>query len=194
MSAFNILIKKYPHTRKDANINNHPSNINDGIYLFFHPVHLLKNKRNNLFNSRRFTFPQFNFDEFNDSINLDVGKITWKLLHGVYAKYEKLPGNLKKTCKLTYKSLHPGDNKQDVSLALSIFDATTSAAIESYYLDRYDVSGFLKAMNLWWIISNSKQRCNTNFQIGDSAVEGENKPLFLQISGLVGRMASFKRL
>ena len=103
MSAFNILIKKYPHTRKDANIINHPSNINDGIYLFFHPVHLLKNKRNNLFSSRRFTFPQFNFDEFYDSINLDVDEITWKLLHDVYAKYEKLPGNLKKTYKLTYK-------------------------------------------------------------------------------------------
>ena len=67
-----------------------------------------------------------------------------------------------------------------MSLALSIFDATTSAAIESYYLDRYDVSGFLKLINLWWKISNSKQRYNTSFRIDDAAVEGDNKPLFLQ--------------
>ena len=47
VSAFNILIKKYPHTRKDISIINHPSNINNGIYLFFDSVHLLKNIRNN---------------------------------------------------------------------------------------------------------------------------------------------------
>ena len=31
--------------------------------------------------------------------------------HDVYDKDENLPGNLKKAYKLTYKSLHPGDNK-----------------------------------------------------------------------------------
>ena len=35
VSALNILIKKYPHTRKDIIIINYPSNINNGIYLFF---------------------------------------------------------------------------------------------------------------------------------------------------------------
>ena len=95
-------------------------------------------------------------------------------------KDENLPRNLRKAYKLTYKSLHPGDNKQSVSLALSIFDATTSAAIESYYPHRYDAPGFLKLINLWWIRSNSKQRYNTNFRIGDAAVEGNNKLLFLR--------------
>ena len=51
---------------------------------------------------RRIIFPQFNFDEFYDSINLDAGEITWKLLHDVYDKDENLPGTLKKTYKLTY--------------------------------------------------------------------------------------------
>ena len=64
VSAFNILIKKYPHTRKDINIIDHPSNINNGIYLFFDLVHLLKNIRNNVLSSKIFSFPQFNFDEF----------------------------------------------------------------------------------------------------------------------------------
>ena len=67
-----------------------------------------------------------------------------------------------------------------MSLVLSIFDATTSLAIKIYYLDCYDASGLLKHINLWWTISNSKQRYNTNFRIGDAAVEGDNKPLFFQ--------------
>ena len=90
-----------------------------------------------------------NFDEFFDSMNLDAGEITWELLHDVYDNDENLPGNLKKAFKLTYKSFHPGDNKQSVSLALSIFDATTSAAIESDYPDGHDASGFLKLINFW---------------------------------------------
>ena len=56
-SAFNILVKKYAHTRKDISIINHPSNINNRIYLFFNSVHLLKNIRNKK-NLRRFIFPQ----------------------------------------------------------------------------------------------------------------------------------------
>ena len=81
-----------------------------------------------------------------------------------------------KAYKLKYKPLHAGDNKQSVSLALSIFNATTSAAIESYYPDRYNESGFLKLINLWWTISSSKQRYNTNFRIGDAAFQDDNKP------------------
>ena len=34
-----------------------------------------------------------------------------------------------------------------------MFDATTLAAIESYYPDHYDVSGFLKLINLGWKLS-----------------------------------------
>ena len=58
VSAFNILIKKCPHTRKYMSNINHPSNKNNGIYLFFDSIHLLKNMRNSLFNSRKFIFPQ----------------------------------------------------------------------------------------------------------------------------------------
>ena len=101
-----------------------------------------------------------------------------KLLQDIYDKDGNLPGNLKKAGQLTYKSLHPGDNK--VSLALSIFDATTSAALESYCPNCYDASGFLKVINLWWTISNNRQPYNTNFRIGDAAVEGDNKHFFLR--------------
>lgn len=89
VSAFDIFIKRYP--RKDARIINYVPNINSAIYLFFERAHLLKNVGNNLFSSRRFIFPQFNFDEFYDNINLDAGELTWKLLHDVHDKEDENP-------------------------------------------------------------------------------------------------------
>ena len=63
--------------------------------------------------------------------------MSWKLLHPVFDENEKLheilKANLRKANKLTYKVLHPGDNKQSVLLALAIFDPTTFPAIESYF-------------------------------------------------------------
>ena len=95
VSAFNILIDisisnrisilTSIHMQEKIKFN-HPANIN-GIYLF-DQVHLLKSIGNSILISKRFTFPQFKFDEFYDSINLDSGEITWKLLHNVYDKDE----------------------------------------------------------------------------------------------------------
>ena len=96
MSAFDILIKKYPHTREDVNTINHSS----GIYLFFNLLHLPENIENNLISSRRFVFPHDEVekeDEFYDGISLDAVEITWKLLRDVYDKDENLPSNLKLT-------------------------------------------------------------------------------------------------
>ena len=102
----------YGNEQKGENIN-HPSNTANHICLFFDPVHSLKNIRNNLFNSQRFIIPSFKFDQFFDPIDVPGGK----LLHEVY-KDEKLPANMKKESKLTYKAMHPGDNKQSVPLAI----------------------------------------------------------------------------
>ena len=62
LSAFNILIEKYPFTTKGGNIINHPSTINNGIYTFFNPVTLLKNIRTNLFNFKKVCFSPFKFE------------------------------------------------------------------------------------------------------------------------------------
>ena len=125
-------------------------------------------------------FPAFYFDQFHDVIDVHAGEISWKLLHDVYDKDQLLQSNLKKGFKLSYKSLHPGENKQSVPLALAIFDPATSAAIESYFPDRTDASSFLKLINIWWTISNSKQKYNNNYYIGNAAVLGDMKPLFLR--------------
>ena len=76
--------------------------------------------------------------------------------------------------------MHPGDNKQSVPLALAIFDRSRSAAIESYYPNRLDISSVLKLVNIWWTINNSKQEFNTNFQIGKAADKGDKKLCFYE--------------
>ena len=39
-------------------------------------VHLIKSVRNNLLNSKRFVFPPFDFEEFEDNIHVAGGKIS----------------------------------------------------------------------------------------------------------------------
>ena len=41
----------------------------------------------------------------------------------------KLQANLNKAHKVTYRVVHPGNNKQNASLALALFQKTTYAAI-----------------------------------------------------------------
>ena len=162
--AFKSLFNMCGNEEKDENIINHPSNTANHIYLvFFDPVHLLKNIRNNLFNSQRFIFPSFKFDQFFAPIDVSGGEGSWKLLHEVYDKDEKLPANMKKASKLSYKAMHPGDNKQSVPLALAIFDQGISATIESYYPNRLGACSFLKLVNIWWKINKSKQEFSTKF-------------------------------
>ena len=61
-------------------------------------------------------------------------------------KDQALQRNVRKAPKLTYKSLHPGNNKQNVNLALSIFDESTIAAFRSYFSERSGCSGFLSVV------------------------------------------------
>ena len=162
------------------NIIIHPSLKTAIIYLFYDAVHLVKNIRNNLLNARRFIFPPFKFDQFNDDINVPGGEIRWKLLHDVYDCDQKLPANLRKAPKLTYKTLHPGNNKQSVPLALNIFHRSTSVAITEYFPDCNDASSFLNLIDTWFLISNSKQEKNSSNRLGNAAVAGDMKPQFLR--------------
>ena len=101
-------------------------------------------------------------------------------MHDIYDQDQTLQGNLRKANKINYKALHPGDNKQSVPLSLVVFDATTSAAINSYYPERKDAAGFLKLVNIWWTISNSKQQFNSNNSIGNAACPNDKKTRFLR--------------
>ena len=122
----------------------------------------------------------FSFHDFYDDIDVPEGKITWKQLHDVYDRDQLLDAYLRKAPKLSYKSLHPGDNKQSVPLALNIFDRTTAIGITEYFPEAKDASEFIKLINIWWTISNSKQEFNTNYRLGNAAVLGDHKPEFLR--------------
>ena len=101
------------------------------------------------------------------------------MLHDVHEKDQKLVANLRKALKLTNKVLHPGKCKQNVQLALDIFDETTVAAISSNFPNCNDAAGFLKFLNTWWTISNSQdQHCFGNY-IGWAAVQNDNKLEFM---------------
>ena len=55
---------------------------------------------------------------------------------------------MRKAPKLSYQALHPGNNKQNVPLALALFHDTTRAAVKSYYPNREVVSGFLNVIHI----------------------------------------------
>ena len=150
------------------------------IYLFFDTVHLIKNVRNNLLSKKRFLFPDFEYDGFYDPVRVKGGEISWGLLHRVHEKDAELAAHLKAAPKITSKVLHPGNCKQSVPVALAIFEESTSAAIQYHFPEKDDAAGFLKVFNLWFTISNSKQRFNSHNRLGNAAVADDGKPQFLR--------------
>ena len=114
------------------------------IYLCFGTVHLIKSIRNNLLNNERFIFPVFTFEKFNDLINVEGWKISWKLLQDTYEKDCTLQANLRKGPRLNLKVLHPSNNKQSVPPVLAIIHETTTAAIESYFPEKNNSADSLR--------------------------------------------------
>ena len=150
------------------------------IYLCFDTVHLIKSIRNNSLNNKRFIFPVFTFEKFNDLVSVEGGEISWELSHDTYEKDSILQANLRKAPRLNLKVLHPGNNKQSVPLALAIIHETTTAAIESYFPEKNNSADFLILLNIWWIIPNSKTQFLPNNPLCNSAIIGDNKPEFLK--------------
>ena len=122
------------------------------IYLFFDSVHLVKNVRNNLLNGKKFVFPGFNFYVGCEQASTEPGSICWQNLRTVHERDSKLKAHLRKAPKLSFKAIHPQDKKQNVNLALAIFDDKTIAAVKSYLPERTDIINFLKVINMWWTI------------------------------------------
>ena len=113
-------------------------------------------------NGKKFVFPKFEFHEGTFDISCPAGYITWRDFHSIYEKDKSLSSHLRKAPKILYQTLHPGNNKQNVPLAIAIFHETTIAAAQSYFPDRRDMNGFLSIFNFWWNISNSKMRFSPN--------------------------------
>ena len=151
------------------------------IYLFHDTVHLIKNIRNNLLHRKRLIFPPFLSSDLEDkTVEVKGGEISWSLLHKVREKDMECQANLRAAPKLSANVLHPGNCKQNVPVALAIFDPSTIAAIKHYFPDSVDSAEFLDLMNTWWTISNSKVRFNNRNKLGNAAVRGDGKPEFLR--------------
>ena len=100
---------------------------------FFDNVHIVKNIRNNLLNAKKFVFPAFLFKIGElASIVSQNGYISWDDLKTIYESDAKLAAKLRKAPKLTFKALYPYDNKQNIRLALNIFEESTIAAAKCY--------------------------------------------------------------
>ena len=82
-----------------------------------------------------FYFHPLHSNKFKDSIHVTGKELKWKMLHDVFERNAQLDGNLKKAPKLTLKLPHPESNKQNVPLALAIFDETTSVQSSHIFLN-----------------------------------------------------------
>ena len=99
-------------------------------------MHLIKNIKNKILNRTKVVFSEYHFDLFDDAIDVPAIHISCRMSYDVYEMDEKLQGNLRKAPKLTYKATHPGNYKQDLSVASAIFDETTTDAIKSFYKNK----------------------------------------------------------
>lgn len=106
--------------------------LNDHVSKVFVIVHLMKYNRNHFLNRMKFVFLRYYFDLLYGATDVSAGYISRRILDDIYELDEKLQGNLSKASNLTYKTTHPGNNKQDVLLAFTVFDETTTATFKSY--------------------------------------------------------------
>ena len=60
-----------------------------------------------------------------------------------------------------------------MQLTLDIFHETTTAAISSYFPDREDATEFIRLINTWWNISNSKYKFDNHHRIKNAVVVGD---------------------
>ena len=116
-------------------------------YLFFDYVHLVKNIRNNMLNAKKLVFFLYSFNINEEVVESSPECIAWLDLRLIYDEDCKLLANLRKTHKLAFKSLHPSNNKQNVSLTLNIFDQSTIAACKCYCPQRKGMQSFLIMIN-----------------------------------------------
>ena len=86
-------------------------------------MHLLKNVRNNLLNAKKFVFPSFSFS-INDQLAA-ASENGYKYLRAIYDENLRLEANLRIAIKLTFQTLHPENNEQNVNLAFGIFHEST---------------------------------------------------------------------
>ena len=179
VNAFKLLKKKFPPNGCPSTsplFIQHTQNKN--LSFFFDNVHLLKNIRNNLLNSKKFVFPQFSFTCLEQIIASADGYIAWNDFKKIYDEDSTLSSHLRNhTSYLCQHFVLTTANKM-LSLALAIFDGTTNAAAKCYIPERSDCTSFLTFIHTWWTIVNSKTPFSAN-PLANAIVPCDTKLEFL---------------
>ena len=87
--------------------------------------------------------------------------------------------NLRGAPKLKENVVHPGKCKQNVRVALVIFEPSTVTANKHNFVRNADSAEFLDLVKTWWVISNSRGRFKNRNKLGNAAVRGDGKPQIL---------------
>ena len=95
------------------------------LNLFFDNVHLLGS---NLLILKKFVFPVFTFFFYQTNIEFPAGYFACVDLKYIHKQNKKLDCGLVKGYRLTFKSIHPSNDKQNVSVAMTTFCESTVAA------------------------------------------------------------------
>ena len=161
VNLFGLLSSEYPTVSNEVcNSSQSFCSPVDGriIFLIFDPVHLVKNIRNNWLKIKRFRVPPFEAEVDSFSVCFtETSLIDWDILKKVFDKESEVL--LKKAPSITFQALHPSNQKQNVPLALAVFDIRNAVAIESYFpQDEFALSTatFIRLIYVWWNILNAK--------------------------------------
>jgi len=179
VKAFSILVSQFKSESEHFIMHSDaPDEEKNKIYLMFDNVHLLQNIRNNLFKRKKFSFPEFPQTTLCDhEIKCPPGYVSYSDIHAIYDQdCEKKP---RLAPKLSYRSMHPGNDKQNVNLALALFHDQTIAAILTYRNDRKDMAGFLDLIRTWWTIMNANSRFNSE-KLAHAFIPNDGKLEFLR--------------
>lgn len=131
-----------------------PFDANKKLFLLFDTVHLIKNIRNNWLNEKlqTFIFP---------SLSADVPQRTAKFSDLKYIHENEMHSSIKLAPRLSYKTIYPNSfERQNVSLALNVFDEKNVEALKYFEFDLGSESAgtveFISTIKNWWSTVNVK--------------------------------------
>ncbi|XP_075739881.1 uncharacterized protein LOC142785325 [Rhipicephalus microplus] len=148
----------------------HPADPDRPLFFLIDPVHLMKCVRNNWLNQRNSGTCMFFPSATESSVQPPILTALFRTLRELHLKEQ---GQLIKSAPaLTTKSLNPSNmERQNVKLALKIFNPSTAAALRACgpKLQLEHVAGtaeFLELITKWWSIVNVKT-CNKGIRLRD---------------------------
>ncbi|KAI6654495.1 hypothetical protein LOD99_891 [Oopsacas minuta] len=152
------IFKLFSPSRLLEHIVPHPMDSNRPLFLLFDFVHIIKSIRNNWLNqidyNKTFTYPDFeNIQVASTAVFEEIRKLYKSDQHSV----------AKLAPRLTSKACWPSTlERQNVSLALRIFDESTPAALNVSYQSRYHTSTNSQTADIIPIICNVWKIFNIN--------------------------------